>query len=192
MPSTPPPLPHSPPRWTPWQTSPHPRCSEPSRINWPAILASALVSFALVAGVFVWIVGHPHKAAPPIHLTSVAAVEPLDAQPAPPPARVFAATPAFHRSAPRDAISDKIPFMEVNPPPLPPPASPLPKQHKDHDAESTPPRQQPTPKQPTGETYGTQVLFLNNREIAADTARREHKLLFVMHISGNFEESCFT
>ena len=55
-----------------------------------------------------------------------------------------------------------------------------------------PPRPQPTPKQPPGETYGTQVLFLNNREIAADTARREHKLLFVMHISGNFEESCFT
>jgi hypothetical protein len=50
----------------------------------------------------------------------------------------------------------------------------------------------PLPKPPDGETYGTKVLFLNNREAAADKARNEHKLLFVMHISGNFEDSCFT
>lgn len=43
-----------------------------------------------------------------------------------------------------------------------------------------------------GETYGTQVLFHNNQAVAADLARHEHKLLFVMHISGNFEDSCFT
>jgi hypothetical protein len=36
------------------------------------------------------------------------------------------------------------------------------------------------------------VLFLNNPAVAADLARRENKLLFVMHISGNFEDSCFT
>jgi hypothetical protein len=49
-----------------------------------------------------------------------------------------------------------------------------------------------TPLAPAGETYGTQVLFLNNPAAAAEMARREKKMLFVMHISGNFEESCFT
>lgn len=83
--------------------------------------------------------------------------------------------------------------MEADTPHLPPPVSPPLKQHKGVDAEWTPLWQQPPPpKPPAGETYGTQVLFLNNREAAADMARREHKLLFVMHISGNFEDSCFT
>jgi hypothetical protein len=50
----------------------------------------------------------------------------------------------------------------------------------------------PEPKRPAGETYGTQVLFLNNQVAAAEAARHEHKLMFVMHISGNFEDSCFT
>jgi len=182
VPSTPPPLPRG--------------FGEPCRINRLAVLTSVFASFALVAGIFAWIATHPRKAAPPPPSASVAAIdltaEPL-APPAPPQARVFSATPAFHRSQKRDEIASNIPLMEVNPPSLPPPASPEPKQNKDPDAERTPPWQLPPPsKQPGGETYGTQVLFLNNRETAIDAARREHKLLFVMHISGNFEESCFT
>jgi hypothetical protein len=54
------------------------------------------------------------------------------------------------------------------------------------------PAELPLARQPIGETYGTEVMFLNSREAAADKARDEHKLLFVMHISGNFEASCFT
>lgn len=192
MPSTPPPLPDLRPGLTPWRASPQCRSGEPSRIHWPAILASASVSFALVADVFAWIVAHPHKAAPPHQVMNVAALDSPTVPPAP-PARVFAATPVSHRVSPREAISSQIPLMETNSPLLPPPTSPPLKQHKGVDAEWTPPWQQPPPpKQPVGETYGTQVLFLNNREAAADMARREHKLLFVMHISGNFEDSCFT
>jgi hypothetical protein len=152
----------------PRRVSPLRRSGEPSRINGSIILASVFVSFALVAGVFVWIFAHPHKTFPPLHATNMAAFEPSTVLPAP-PARTLSAISAIPHSGPREAISDKIPLVEVNPPPLPPPAS--------------------TPKQPTGETYGTQVLFLNNRETASELARREHKLLFVMHISGNFEDS---
>jgi hypothetical protein len=54
------------------------------------------------------------------------------------------------------------------------------------------PPPEPAPARPAGETYGTSVLFLNNPEQAARVALQEAKLLFVLHVSGNFEESCFT
>jgi hypothetical protein len=55
-----------------------------------------------------------------------------------------------------------------------------------------PPVAEAAPARPAGENYGTQVLFLNNPTAAEEAARSEKKLLFVMHISGNFEDSCFT
>jgi hypothetical protein len=50
----------------------------------------------------------------------------------------------------------------------------------------------PLSGRPAGETYGTSVVFLSNPAEAARHARQEDKLLFVLHVSGNFEESCFT
>lgn len=182
MPSAPPPLPHSPPA----------NFGETSRIHWPVILASASVSLALVAGVIAWIAAHPRQSAPPLLSLSVAAVDSVAAPPAPPQKHVFSATPAIYHAPKREVISSNMPSIEADLPPLPPPASPQAKQHKTFDPEWPSPQQMPPPKQPAGETYGTQVLFHNNRETAADLARREHKLLFVMHISGNFEDSCFT
>jgi hypothetical protein len=44
----------------------------------------------------------------------------------------------------------------------------------------------------TAETYGTSVTFLNNPSEAARQARASGKLLFLLHVSGNFEESRFT
>jgi hypothetical protein len=42
------------------------------------------------------------------------------------------------------------------------------------------------------QNYGTQVQFLSSPEEAAEQASQEKKLLFVLHVSGNFEDSCFT
>jgi hypothetical protein len=39
---------------------------------------------------------------------------------------------------------------------------------------------------------GTAVQFVANPEAAAEQARKEKKLLFVLHVSGNFEDSGFT
>ena len=39
---------------------------------------------------------------------------------------------------------------------------------------------------------GTCVKFLNNPVAAAGTAGKNQKLLFVLHVSGNFEDSRFT
>ena len=40
--------------------------------------------------------------------------------------------------------------------------------------------------------YGTRVKFVNNPLTAARKAAQDEKLLFVLHISGNFEDAGFT
>ncbi len=45
---------------------------------------------------------------------------------------------------------------------------------------------------PNWEKYGTQVAFLSNPVDAARQAIKERKLLFVLHLSGNFEDQQFT
>jgi hypothetical protein len=191
VPSTSPPLLRSPSCLAPRRAASSHRSSEASRISWPAVLASVCVSFALVCGVFAWIATHPHNVAPSSQLMNLATLE-LPQPPAPPQAPVVSVTPVIHRSSAREAISRNIPLLEINSPPLPPPISQPAKQLESPKAEGTGCQLPPLPKQPAGESYGTEVLFLNNREAAADLARHEHKLLFVMHISGNFEDSCFT
>jgi hypothetical protein len=44
----------------------------------------------------------------------------------------------------------------------------------------------------TPENYGTSVAFLSSPADAAKQALRDQKLVFVLHISGNFEDSQFT
>jgi hypothetical protein len=45
---------------------------------------------------------------------------------------------------------------------------------------------------PSKQTYGTSVNFFNNPPDAVCQAVREKKLLFVLHLSGNLEDDCFT
>ena len=42
------------------------------------------------------------------------------------------------------------------------------------------------------EREGAKVAFAKDPAEAAVLAKREHKLMFVLHVSGNFEESKFT
>lgn len=172
--------------------------SSSSWINWSAVVASSSVSFALVVCIVAWIVTHPNKPALASASPRFAALawgvqsptrqasERIVELPAPPPAPAIATIPAVywpnrpHRSGPR------VLLVEEAPPPLPPPAS----QHSRSNA--APGADQAAPPQAVGETYGTQVVFLHNQEAAAERAERDHKLLFVMHISGNFEDACFT
>jgi hypothetical protein len=44
----------------------------------------------------------------------------------------------------------------------------------------------------TGDFCGTTVTFLASPKAAGDEALKEHKLLFVLHVSGNFEDPGFT
>ena len=45
---------------------------------------------------------------------------------------------------------------------------------------------------PGAETYGTAVPFTATPAQAARQARRAGKLLLLLHVAGNFEDSCFT
>jgi hypothetical protein len=45
---------------------------------------------------------------------------------------------------------------------------------------------------PTCESYGTAIQFSNRPTEAARQARQESKLLFLLHVSGNFEDAKFT
>ena len=45
---------------------------------------------------------------------------------------------------------------------------------------------------PPTQTFGTSVGFVADAEIAARQATQEHKLVFLMHISGHFEDARFT
>jgi hypothetical protein len=42
------------------------------------------------------------------------------------------------------------------------------------------------------ETFGTAVEFVRNAPEAGRIADRQHKLTFLLHVSGNFEDACFT
>lgn len=58
--------------------------------------------------------------------------------------------------------------------------------------EPLPPGELPKPARATTDTYGTAVEFMINPLEAIELAGKEKKLMFVMHISGNFEEAKFT
>lgn len=157
-------------------------------IQAPAVIAAASVAFAVVVGVLAWIATHPSQGRgqvstlplAPLPSPAVAEEEP----PAPPPApRPIATIPAVHRPERREVAVNHIPQDEEAPPPLPAP---------ELTCAPQPPVAAAQPATPAGETYGTQVLFLNNPAAAREAAQHEKKLLFVMHISGNFEDSCFT
>jgi len=190
VPSKPPPLPPSQVPSLPWWVQPSAERPKTPLVNFSALITATAVSIAVVAGVLAWIATHPGKATPQTEpapalavLTSPSSVVAIP--PAPPLAAPLVTLPAMHRPHRDDLLINHIPQDEEAPPPLPPPA-PEPKSAK------APPAADAPPAQPAGETYGTQVLFFNNPALAEETAQREKKLLFVMHISGNFEDSCFT
>ena len=50
----------------------------------------------------------------------------------------------------------------------------------------------PPKEKPEGGCHGTSIDFLSNPSEAAKQAKKEEKLVFVLHVSGNFEDPRFT
>lgn len=145
--------------------------SHPPAVNWPTVIAAAAVSVALVACIAAWIVAHPGKSPQPEPAATLVPVVHEEAMPllvnAPKPNRDdMRLTVNIPKPTPPPALPARVRLIEL---PVPAPSAP-----------------------PASETYGTSVRFLSNSAEAAAQARREKKLLFVLHVSGNFEESCFT
>ncbi len=54
---------------------------------------------------------------------------------------------------------------------------------------------QPSPFEKTDETscsFGTKVTFVDTPKEAAAQAKKDQKLVFILHVSGNFEDPRFT
>ena len=137
-------------------------------VCWPAVGSALAVAVLLVTGVVAWAVSHP-PARPQQQASASAARTAREVKPR---ARV-------KRSLPVAAAAPARPVLE------PAPTRPV--------ADLTPlPLAAPARKTPAAETYGTRIRFLANPTLAAGQARREGKLLFLLHLSGNLEEACFT
>jgi hypothetical protein len=159
---------------------------------WPAIVV-VILSLSVVFGASVWVLSKPRSLAAQQPVTLVA--QPAGAEnvvalthrePSPVPsmsvetvaAKIAPAAP--EPAAPDQALPSPIPEKAVPPQAVAPsPLAPSPVAASD----SAP---------PVTHTYGTSVAFLSSPAEAALRAQRERKLLFVLHVAGNFEESCFT
>lgn len=127
--------------------------------------------------------------------------------PAPPKQHVVAAAAAKPKAKPVEANSPR----DVSPPagPAPAPLSappPEPKAAVEEPATPAPevavaPKETAKPAadtsstgtcKATGDGFGTAVAFAASPTLAGEQAFKEHKLLFVLHVSGNFEDPGFT
>lgn len=166
---------------------------KPALVHWRPVVVVGGLALLLVGVLIAWLATHPPRrdsgATPPavevpavaIHPTPTPLAAPVVAPPRPVVSVVVAAAPVVAPPpvAVKPAAADDLtPPEEDEPEPAPEPAK---------ETAAAP----PAPDK-RGETYGTRVLFLNSPAEAARTARKEEKLLFVLHVSGNFEESCFT
>jgi hypothetical protein len=169
--------------------------ARPGLIYWPAVAAAAGLSLALVAGLFVWLATLPapqrddaaggenaaaQEAPPRTQAVLPRASEPTAKQDNPAKAHSPAGDVGARKKSP--ASRSVLPRREPSPP-----ADQAPHDPKEEELPAP-----PLSGRPAGETYGTSVVFLSNPAEAARRARQEDKLLFVLHVSGNFEESCFT
>jgi hypothetical protein len=158
-------------------------------VYWPAVGTAAAVAVLLLAGLCAWAKTHPRprKAVLPEAVTVSPLVLPTSTADDPPqPQTSDASAPTITETPPERSPGAGLRGL-TPPAPERQPAADL------RGLRLPALEQQPiAAPAPRAETYGTSVTFLSSPAEAARQARRENKLLFVLHIAGNFEESCFT
>jgi hypothetical protein len=142
-------------------------------IYWRAVAIAGGVALLAVGALVltIWIVGRPASAAAQADEEPVAVESKTEAKLVAPVQR--------EEPRPREEAAVKLPAV--------------PKSEPRPDAQDTP-DDALLGASPAGacETYGTSVHFLNNPSEAARKARRHDKLVFLLHVSGNFEDAKFT
>lgn len=154
-----------------------PMAVKQSPIYWPAVAAACVVAVLAVVGLLLVLANSPRPERAPIALPSAAAA-PIEADAGAPAALQAPPEPTPVGAALAPLSPDRTPprLVEVGPR-IPEPALP--------PALICPVRRAP-------QNYGTRVAFLSSPAVAARQAQEEGKLLFVLHVSGNFEDSTFT
>jgi len=158
-------------------------------IDWPIVAASAagLLVFLLGAtAVVAWASGPRATPAAPVAavVPAATAAEVQRPRPAEPVAAV-PVPPARPPEQPPVREEPRLPIVTVSLPPASAPVQP-PQRRPDRapGGDRVPP--------PAEDRHGTRVDFVCDPVEAADLAARNKKLLFLMHLSGNFENRGFT
>jgi hypothetical protein len=140
-----------------------------SVVYWPPVLAAGAASVLLMAG-FLWLAASSSRL-PAQERANLAA-------PAP------SSTPVVEKSKPAPSVPVKPDVVVAK---------------KSENPKVEPEAPKALPEKPAAPVckppialLGTSVEFVDNPATAARTAAREDKLLFVLHVSGNFEDPDFT
>jgi hypothetical protein len=152
-------------KWLPFLPLPGRR---QSFISWRPVVAAAVVSLLFVVAVCALIPHRRHALA--------AAAPPAPVQPTEPVAQPLREEVA---AAPTPEPPKIAPAPEATPL-KPQPVAPLPEPEVFKE------------KAPVCQQYGTKVDFYDSPADATRVAHKEQKLLFVLHVAGNFEEPGFT
>jgi hypothetical protein len=147
-------------------------------VYWPPVLAAAAASLLMIGGV-AWLLSASAPranagAAPELALNIPGAEETKPVTSAPQPV-------VSVKEEPKPVVESK-PVEEALPPAAAASTESAPVEGKLPAVECKPPT----------ELLGTSVEFVDNPTLAARTAAREDKLLYVLHVSGNFEDPGFT
>ncbi|HMF12286.1 MAG TPA: hypothetical protein VKE94_08265 [Gemmataceae bacterium] len=159
-------------------TKPAGETTRHSLVYWHAVVSTALVT-ALVAAVFVTVLAVTG------HQTTITEVmQPPDADLAARERALLAARSTSAAAWPEPSIGEAETSPEIGSRPADRdiPASDV-LANKSLD---------PSAGQPACESYGTAIKFSSRPAQAARQARHDGKLLFLLHVSGNFEEAKFT
>jgi hypothetical protein len=168
-------------------------------VHWPAVAAAGLACTLVIVSLIACLPARaertpaedlaelPTASLPGIPLPSTPDPVPepivvslVPESPPPPPAFAPAEAKPFRvaaasESAPPEQTAQPEEVVAA-PPALEPAANPVP----------------PPAPPPDDWRLGTAVTFVSNPEVAAEQAKKDKKLLFLLHVSGNFEASCFT
>jgi hypothetical protein len=158
-------------------------------ICWPVVAGAAVGSLLLVAALFALL---PHRrptalAVPTVEVDSAllaAASAPVEAPPAPEPQVAAESVRVEAPPAPKQPVTaPPAPEQQASAPPPSPPEVADSSVLKLAAAQG---------KGTTCQQYGTAVSFYDSPAEARAKAREEDKLVFVLHVAGNFEEPGFT
>ncbi len=152
-------------------------------IDWRVVAAAGLPVWAAVIGFVVW-----DKARP----ATPAAVAALPTPAVTVPVALPMAAPAEGQTEPPDSRVIVVPYPVPQPVKAVRPARDVPFWLRDESGE--PPALEPETADPDAgcQTHGTAVKFVKSPTEAMSRARREDKLVCVLHLSGNLEDDGFT
>ena len=165
-----------------------------SLIYWPAVGLAASAGVTLISAVLICVVRLPARASQPqpIALAAPTVEAPNPSVPADQTALVDQAPPSPQRFD-----------RGIIPLPAPEPVAPVVRKddadHFDAPPLASPPQLDSPPADPpqqpaaaTCQTFGTSVAFAVSPAAATKQAVKDGKLLFLLHVSGDFEDDAFT